>query len=780
MIYLIDDTPVQMLEGYLKVTDYEDVLRRIDFLPEEDVASLAAASCVLMHSSYQDTIVKKRVLDVTDFGDVAPVVLFSDGDSQEARFNGDNYIISLKKSTLYSRLPKFLKDYRKTGRVNLKILAGEETKESFKSETISSGNVFGEFFSRVAIDLAPVVDESKPVGPVIYCVGRDGMNSMASKVGGKYVRLSAGTIKGENERDTDVRIHDFISESFHDEAKMFLLDTDADPELILLLSLHLRLTDTLPGKSKYAAIVYISDLHLDKLVMKGLGAQMFMTTGAYICNRADVESRMDSFTGLNEDTFRSDFLDRISIPAPKGSNHSLANQWGASRLYMIITGEGAKKDAFKDFQDIHKRLYFKYVSHKISSGYSPLAHGLEQYQVKGSAGKHILLIDDEADKGWAKTLSLVMPHARFDPKDDVIAESVLDFDELSDGAKEKIDFCKYDLILLDLRLGGIREDYVVNPEEMSGYKVLQHIKQQNRGTQVIMLTASNKAWNLKALMNGELGADGYFVKESPEYEFSDELSAANLRSLVMDMERCLGQVYLRDFWSFIGQFDKTEGGLSSEVHSQLGIAYEMTARARTENDFRYAFLALYQTLEVVTSNLTDWTINTDPHQQDTKLLLLPGRIPSKALVSPTGSGVLYGQKPMAFHTVQRNGVFPQKDKVAALYLQTWNRQDRGILFILEQLIAIRNSLIHPDNAKQFSGVSLMRERTFQNSPYFSDETLVFSSVDLKPLFREASSSGLLYSDADGRPVLHRDITGSSLGIRILLACLKEILPLIWS
>ena len=135
---------------------------------------------------------------------------------------------------------------------------------------------------------------------------------------------------------------------------------------------------------------------------------------------------------------------------------------------------------------------------------------------------------------------------------------------------------------------------------------------------------------------------------------------------------------------------------------------------------------------------------------------------------------------MAFHTVQRNGVFPQKDKVAALYLQTWNRQDRGILFILEQLIAIRNSLIHPDNAKQFSGVSLMRERTFQNSPYFSDETLVFSSVDLKPLFREASSSGQLYSDADGRPVLHRDITGSSLGIRILLACLKEILPLIWS
>ena len=32
---------------------------------------------------------------------------------------------------------------------------------------------------------------------------------------------------------------------------------------------------------------------------------------------------------------------------------------------------------------------------------------------------------------------------------------------------------------------------------MSGYKVLHHIKSLNKGNQVIMLTASNKAWNLK-------------------------------------------------------------------------------------------------------------------------------------------------------------------------------------------------------------------------------------------------------------------------------------------
>lgn len=126
MIYLIDDTPIQMLEGYLRLSDYASIFRRLDSIPIDDVPSLSGASCVLMHSSYGDSTIKRRVLDVLDCGEVAPVVLFSDGDSEEAKFNGDNYIISIKKSVLYSRLPRFLKEYRKSGVVNLKILAGEK------------------------------------------------------------------------------------------------------------------------------------------------------------------------------------------------------------------------------------------------------------------------------------------------------------------------------------------------------------------------------------------------------------------------------------------------------------------------------------------------------------------------------------------------------------------------------------------------------------------------------------------------------------------------------
>lgn len=772
MIYLIDDTPVQMLEGYLQLTDYASIFRRLDFIPIEDVPSLNGASCVLMHSSYGDSAVKRRVLDIFNCGEVVPVVLFSDGDSEEAKFHGDNYIISIKKSVLYSRLPRFLKEYRKSGVVNLKILAGEKPAPEKRSELIPGNSVFSEFFSRIRIDL-PSKKEETAAGPCIYSIGREGMNAIAGKIGGCYIKVNAATFNTEGCRQTDISIHDFLMTSICREAKMFILDTDFDPGLFMLLAMHIRLTETIPGKSKYAPIVFISDFSLEKLIKNGTGAQIFMTEGTYLCRRSEVEEKLDTFKALDEESERSDFLDRINIPVPKGSNHSLANQWGASRLYMIINGKNARKDVFKDFQDIHKRLYFKYILHKIISRDSAFASCKPSFQVKGVTGKRVLLIDDEAEKGWSKVFSsILLPGARFNPADDVISETVMEYDGLSTNARSKIEERDYDLILLDLRLGGIKEDYIVDPQQMSGYKVLQRIKQLNRGTQVVMLTASNKAWNLKAIMNSSFGADGYFVKESPEYEFSDELSVANLRSLISDMERCFNQGYLRDFWSFVHDFDGEASVLAGEVKAQLEIAYGMASKAENPDDFRYAFLSLYQVLEIVTSKLTDWQIDTMSYE---KLLQLPDGNYAKELIPPTGENIIWSFKQFAFHKVNKNGTFPQKDKLAALYLQTWGQNDRGFLFLMDRLIAVRNSLIHPNNAKLFEMVDPIREGAFLQNPYFRDDTCIFGSSLFKPLFREASSKNLLFTDSYKRPVLHRDITASQLGIRILFSCLKEIL-----
>jgi len=774
MIYLIDDTPIQMLEGYMKPSEFNDVLRRMDSIPLEDVPSISGAACVLIHSSYSNPLVKRRLIDVFDAGAVAPVVLFSDGDNEEAQFNGENYIISIKKSVLYSRLPGFLKSYRKNGQVNLKILSGEEGSAPIKKKFESlSGNVFADYFSKVTIDFAPEKEDSN--GPCAYCIGRDGMDSIARKIGGEFLKANASFLQGNDARSQDGKIHDFLVSSVKKEVTAFLLDADTDPGLFMQLALHIRLTDALPGGSRFAPIVFISDNPLERLIKKSSFGQIFLTHGTYICRRSDYERVLESSRSLDENTFRSDFLDRINIPAPKGSNHSLANQWGASRLYMLISGADAKKDAFKDFQDIHKRLYFKYISHKIPTASDPKAIRGLSYKVKNATGKRVLLIDDEAEKGWTKALSLIMPFANLS----VISETVLDYGDFSEKARRTIEELDYDLVLLDLRLGGVREDYVVDPEQMSGYKVLRKIKELNRGVQVIMLTASNKAWNLKALMAPGKGADGYFVKESPEYEFSDDLSAANLRSLIGDMERCLEQGYLRYLWTFSHSFDSGTSELAGEIATQLGIAYEMASKALNPEDFSYAFLSLYQTVEIVTSRLTDW--KEDTTDKNMKLLYLKRRDGgdySKELVSPSGEEVLWRLKPLALRKVSRNALFPQKERLGAIYLQLWEKEDRGLLFVMEQLIEIRNALIHPENARLFKTVAPISEGTFHQNHYFRDETFVFGTPAFKPLFREAASKGLLYVDAGKRPVLHKDITSSQLGLRILLTCLREILPLI--
>ena len=142
MIYLIDDTPVQMLEGYLNPSDYADVLKRMESIPLEDIPSLSGASCVLVHSSFGTPMVKNRILDVVDYGGITPVVLFSDGDNETAQFNGDNYIISIKKSVLYSRLTRFLKEFRKSGWISVssrvrRLLSPRRKKASLLQPTMS-------------------------------------------------------------------------------------------------------------------------------------------------------------------------------------------------------------------------------------------------------------------------------------------------------------------------------------------------------------------------------------------------------------------------------------------------------------------------------------------------------------------------------------------------------------------------------------------------------------------------------------------------------------------
>lgn len=126
----------------------------------------------------------------------------------------------------------------------------------------------------------------------------------------------------------------------------------------------------------------------------------------------------------------------------------------------------------------------------------------------------VLLVDDKAKNGWEQLLRLIFPSQNLE------IQSAITYSDAINQIKNK-----YDLIFLDIRLNA--NDYKKNNiEDFSGYKILKEIKRDysniNFSTPIILLTASNKIWNIDAFRS--YGVDSYFIKEHPDYIFDKETS----------------------------------------------------------------------------------------------------------------------------------------------------------------------------------------------------------------------------------------------------------------
>ena len=140
----------------------------------------------------------------------------------------------------------------------------------------------------------------------------------------------------------------------------------------------------------------------------------------------------------------------------------------------------------------------------------------------------------------------------------------------------------------------------MDPRSVSGMDVLRHIKEINRGTQVIMFTASNKAWNLKALMDE--GVDGYYIKPSPEY-YTDAFIESNFESLRDTIKHCLNRSYLRFLYKRLEALKKIcdncllSKEYSNPIKSHLDVSFSLLSSAGNDAQYSYAFLALFGVLE---------------------------------------------------------------------------------------------------------------------------------------------------------------------------------------
>lgn len=396
---------------------------------------------------------------------------------------------------------------------------------------------------------------------------------------------------------------DFVTNNLSEKYKALAIDVDnIPPEIALIIAMYVRLSPQELKDNSLAPIFFLSSRTMKGIIkIKGL-SQILQTPHVHFesIDRKNLRHIIEEAPAIREDKYKTDFLDYISIQlGAKIGRHSLANQWGASVLSKILSG---KEDTpYPELIEASKNLYFRYITSKTENN-SKNSIKSESIILEEAKDKKILLIDDEAGKGWKNVLQQHFTKAK---QFDTIQEAVSCFDDFSSESKDKIEKGDYDLIFLDLRLNGIIEDNVYEPESFSGMRVLRKIKSLNKGTQVIMLTASNKAWNLKALLDA--GADGYYIKESPEYQFSQDFSYHNFKALEETIIKCLKKSGLRYFFLKIKKIKQLikEGNYfrerNDEILMNLDVAFDLLNESYSKPSYlSYTYLQLFLILEEYT------------------------------------------------------------------------------------------------------------------------------------------------------------------------------------
>lgn len=554
--------------------------------------------------------------------------------------------------------------------------------------------------------------------------------------------------------------HDFIAANFGAPIKIVIIELEANTGSALELALHIRLSIEQLQSGVLCPIVFISDLRKDAFLSYGYFSQLFLTDGIYLCPASQLDERMGLFMPICVKDYKKSFLNKINIPPKKGFNHSLANQWGASVMASFVPG-GVE---LEEIRPIKKDLYFKYITACSKEDLSSLiieeslTPSTDNYIEINATGKRILIIDDEADKGWESVLKKLLASAE---EITTIKEKVPNFKTMTDEAK--IHFLSpWDLFILDLRLDGDAEEGIYDTNDFSGAQILRLIKALNRGNQVIMFTASNKAWNYKALLNA--GADGYYIKESPEFKFSREFSRANVDSFRRDVERCFERGYLRDFFLFKKsivpesdeKIERKKEKFLNETQNQLNMAFDLADRAISDIMYSHAFVSAFQTFEIIKNFYCTSSFIGAPIYESKKFPYF------RALTNEKDNMLLAGPR-----IDSEESLF---NKLSSVYLQVLGKKDDGFLFILSQLIRIRNTFIHKKKPLVSEAISQDVFDLRFDGPTFSDP--------IRNIMNRLISKHYLIESWDNRRkmkaiAIKSDIISNQMGIELVLFCLKR-------
>jgi DNA-binding NarL/FixJ family response regulator len=379
------------------------------------------------------------------------------------------------------------------------------------------------------------------------------------------------------------------------------------------LAYHIRLTRSL-GRKADLPIVFIAEENIQFLGMTCPDPSILFTRGIYHIseNATTLDKTLDELKKglLHPLADKQQFIDSIVIhpPANYTSHHSIANEWSLLRWARVL-GLPQESSPLKSIKEnIDNLLYYKYLLVRYPVEGEP-DKGLYSIAARGK----VLYIDDEWEKGWdfvLKELFKLSPGITFKS----LEESFKDNSEekilkLCETAIEAFD---PDVVILDLRLTDTDFGPEKKPREMTGCKVLKMIKTINPGIRVIIFTASNKVWNLLQLQKE--GANGFILKESPEYPIYRETTRKTIKQFADSVEEQLKYRFQKQLFKHCSQaettlliIDTTDSGeykrLITELKAQIRIIRSslLLIDLTNSNTLDIAFLSCFNFLEQLRS-----------------------------------------------------------------------------------------------------------------------------------------------------------------------------------
>jgi len=412
---------------------------------------------------------------------------------------------------------------------------------------------------------------------------------------------------GNYDDDIDQIIHSFLSDNRKSKIDSFTIPISLSNNFMefsgLLLAHHIRLSREF--KFCDVPIVFYGSLKLEQLLRITPLARILLTSNVVYVDTtkysfADIQKSLEGYKVKSFDT--STFLDQIQINPPVNydSHHSVDNEFALNQWSIFIKCYDELPPIFR--KEYESKLYFKYL--KLKQSLAQVEKLLEKTIIETTGNTKILLIDDEAKKGWENFYNSLFRNSKIKFEDSGIEFKKEEKNDLVAKIESRVKDFNPDVVLLDLRLHDSDFWEEVEPQNLTGIKILEKIKEINRGIQVIMTTASNKAWNFN--LAKQKGAYDFIIKdgfEDPSRAIEKLICTIEISAKRAKFLKGIGKRIDEIKTVIIGNsyFNANDDKIRNKFFSNLNLSFELLDLSSEEPEkqkyFAYSYLQLFLCIE---------------------------------------------------------------------------------------------------------------------------------------------------------------------------------------